>query len=225
MSWGLIALNGTVDSIEKLKVQLTRYMGAEEPSYIVGVDGGCKLLEQLDVAPTIILGDFDSIGNLTRYKAQWPHAEIKTFPPEKDFTDAELAFDEVEGLPLDRVAVIGGFGGRADHMLSILFLIGRQSKCVMIDELNFIERIEAPMAKKLRKEDFHETYLSILPDVDLLEGINLKGFKYPLVNATIRRSQTLGISNEIVEDEAVIEIESGTGFLVFSQDRVIQSKD
>ena len=53
----------------------------------------------------------------------------------------------------------------------------------------------------------------------LLEGINLKGFKYPLVDATIRRSQTLGISNEIVEDEAVIEIESGTGFLVFSQDR------
>jgi len=221
MSWGLIALNGTVDSIEQLKTQLSRYMGSEWPSCVVGVDGGCKLLERLDVVPTIILGDFDSIGDLMRYKTKWPQAEIKTFPPEKDFTDAELAFDEVEGLPLDRIAVIGGFGGRADHMLSILFLIGRHSKCVMIDALNYIEHIEAPMTRKLKKTDFHNTYLSILPDVDLLEGINLKGFKYPLVNATIRRSQTLGISNEIVEEEAVIEIESGSGFLVFSQDRVM----
>lgn len=219
MSWGLIALNGTVDSIEKLKAQLVRYMGAEKPMFVVGVDGGCKLLERLEIEPKIILGDFDSVGDLSRYKELWPSADIKTFPPEKDFTDAELAFEEVEGLPLERIAVIGALGGRADHMLSILFLIGRNSKCVIIDELNYIERIEAPMKKNLKKSDFNETYLSILPDVDLLEGINLTGFKYPLVDATIRRSQTLGISNEVVEEEAIIEIESGTGFLVFSQDR------
>jgi thiamine pyrophosphokinase len=221
MNWGLIALNGTVESTEKLRAQLSRYMGTEKPSFVVGVDAGCKLLEQLDFVPTIILGDFDSVGDLSHYKNQWPNAVIKTFPPEKDFTDAELAFDEVEGLPLERIVVIGGLGGRADHMLSILFLIGRNSKCVIIDELNYIERIEAPLKKSLKKSDFHNTYLSILPDVDLLEGIYLKGFKYPLVDATIRRSQTLGISNEIVEEDAVIEIESGTGFLVFSQDRVI----
>lgn len=221
MNWGLIALNGTVDSTEKLNAQLVRYMGINKPTYVVGVDGGCKLLERLGIVPTIIMGDFDSIGDLSRYKEKWPSADIKTFPPEKDFTDAELAFEEVEGLPLERIAVIGGFGGRADHMLSILFLIGRNAKCVMIDELNFIEHIEAPMKKNLKKSDFNKTYLSILPDVDFLEGINLKGFKYPLVDATIRRSQTLGISNEIVEEEAVIEIESGTGFLVFSQDRTL----
>ena len=174
MNWGLIALNGTVDSTDKLKAQLIRYMGVNKPAHVIGVDGGCKLLERLDVMPTIILGDFDSIGDLTRYKDQWPSAEIKTFPPEKDYTDAELAFEEVEGLPLDRIAVIGGFGGRVDHMLSILFLIGRFSKCVMIDELNYIERIQAPMTKNLKKTDFNKTYLSILPDVDLLEGINLK---------------------------------------------------
>ncbi len=219
MSWGLIALNGTVESSDRLNTQLKRYMSVEKPAYVVGVDGGCKLLEKLGYTPNIILGDFDSIGDLTLYKSKWPSAEIKTFPPEKDFTDAELAFDVVEKVPLERIAVIGGFGGRADHMLSILFLIGRNSKCVMIDELNYIEHIEAPMTRKIRKVDFDKTYLSILPDVDLFEGIKLKGFKYPLVNATILKSQTLGISNEIVEDEAVIEIERGSGFLVFSKDR------
>ncbi len=219
MNWGLIALNGTVDSIDQLNAQIIRYMGNEKASYVVGVDGGCKLLEKIGYAPDIILGDFDSIGDLARYKSKWPRAEIKTFPPEKDFTDAELAFDRVEGLPLERIVVIGALGGRADHMLSILFPIGRHSKCVIIDELNYIERFEAPMIKRFKKADFENTYLSLLPDVDRLEGINLNGFKYPLVDAIIRRSQTLGISNEIIEEEATIKIERGSGFIVFSQDR------
>jgi len=219
MRWGLIALNGTVESTEILKHQVNRYMGAETPEWVIGVDGGCKLLEHLKVTPTVIIGDFDSIGDLKYFKSLWPLAEIKTFPPEKDYTDAELAFEEAAQLNLDRIAVVGGLGGRADHMLSILYLIDRYPNCVIIDEHNFIEHIEAPIAINLKKADFQNTYLSILPDVYQLEGINLRGFKYPLVNATIRRSQTLGISNEIVDEDASIEIEKGTGYLVFSQDR------
>lgn len=219
MKWGLIALNGTISSLEALLEQIHRIKGDVNFDYGIGVDGGCKMLEALDITPDLILGDFDSIDNLEHYKALWPTGLIKTFPTEKDYTDAELAFEEMLKLSMDKVIVIGGLGGRADHMLSIIHLMGRANHFIMVDELNIIENVKAPYLKRLNNELYKSMYVSLVPMQETFVGITLKGFKYPLVEATIAFSQTLGISNEIVDDEATIEIKKGSGYLIIARDR------
>ena len=219
MKWGLIALNGTISSSEALLKQIERINGTDSFDFIIGVDGGCQMLETLAYTPNLILGDFDSIGNLERYKVLWPMSHIKTFPAEKDYTDAELAFEEMLKLPMDKIIVIGGLGGRADHMLSIIQLMGRAEHCIMIDELNIIENIKAPYFKGLNRDLYKSMYISLVPMQETFEGITLKGFKYPLTDATIAFSQTLGISNEIIDEEASIEILNGSGYLIMARDR------
>lgn len=219
MKWGLIALNGTISSSEALLEQIERINGTDRFDFIIGVDGGCQMLETLAYTPNLVLGDFDSIGNLERYKMLWPTSHIKTFPAEKDYTDAELAFEEMLKLPMDKIIVIGGLGGRADHMLSIIHLMGRAEHCIMIDELNIIENIKAPYFKRINRDLYKSMYISLVPMQETFEGITLKGFKYPLREATIAFSQTLGISNEIVDEEASIDILKGSGYLIMARDR------
>ena len=48
--------------------------------------------------------------------------------------------------------------------------------------------------------------------------MNLHGFKYPLNNATLTNNNSLGVSNEITDEVARIEI--GTGIVI-----VIESAD
>jgi len=219
MSWGLIALNGSITSKTQLVEQMLRVTSSQPFDFVIGVDGGCKLLEILGFNPNLILGDFDSIENLERYRTKWPASEIKRFPPEKDFTDAELAFEEISHLAIDKIIVIGGFGGRADHMISIMHLLMKADNCIMVDEQNILEKIQSPFYRKLNQADYEGVYISLVPLLENFENITLKGFKYPLNEATITFSQTIGISNEIVEEVASIEVLKGSGYLVTSRDR------
>lgn len=225
MKWGLVALNGEIASLPALKRQIARYSECADFSKVMGVDGGCELLVALNTPPDIVLGDFDSIHDLSRYKDLWPKASFQTFPAEKDYTDAELAFETMLQFDLDRIMVVGAFGGRADHMLSVISLVGHHSKFVLVDELNYIEKFNGPFEKCLKKNEHNKAYVSLLPVQDRLTGITLTGFKYPLTDATIVKPQTVGISNEIKAEFAVIRVAEGAGFLSISKDRAMLDQD
>ena len=50
-----------------------------------------------------------------------------------------------------------------------------------------------------------------------VEGITLKGFKYPLLKYTMTNDDGIGISNEIQEDTAYVEFESGILLMIMSR--------
>ena len=52
-----------------------------------------------------------------------------------------------------------------------------------------------------------------------IENVTLRGFKYPVENPTFYREKTLGISNEITEEEASVEFSKGIFIVVESQDK------
>lgn len=214
MKWGLVALNGKVSDAQKLNMQITHYTQHSEFEYVIGVDGGCALLQSLEIVPNLILGDFDSIESLATYEALWPSAEVLSFPAQKDYTDSELAIEVILKEKLDRIIIIGALGGRMDHMLGTLFLLDKSDNLVIVDESNCIERIITPFYKKM---DGGTGYVSLVPSREGLHKITLKGFKYPLTQDTIHYTQTRGISNEVIGDGEII-IERGLGYLIQSID-------
>lgn len=214
MKWGLVALNGKVRDANKLSTQIEMYTNRTRFDFVVGVDGGCSLLKRLTVEPDLILGDFDSIDSLASFEALWPDVKVLTFPAHKDYTDSELAIEMILKEDVDRIVIIGALGGRMDHMLGTLFLMDKSDKLMIIDENNIIERIIAPFEKKIKAVS---GYVSLVPSVEGLHNITLKGFKYPLIKATLLYTQTRGISNEVL-DEGEIKIESGAGYLIYASD-------
>jgi thiamine pyrophosphokinase len=61
-------------------------------------------------------------------------------------------------------------------------------------------------------------YCSLLPVSEEVAGVSLTGFRFPLNEATLRRGDTWGISNEWAAETAEIVIRSGVLLVVESND-------
>ncbi|MBF4691678.1 thiamine diphosphokinase [Fusibacter ferrireducens] len=219
----LIVLNGFYNDYDALKIILEEQFKDESPEIVLGVDGGTNHLEALGLEPTHILGDFDSIENIEVHKQRFKEAAWLVYPSEKDYTDSELAFETAKGLGCNEAIVLGAFGGRMDHMLGTVFLLNRFSDIMQIEMLdvhNRIKLIEGPVQYVLEKEKVPYQYVSLIPLSAQATGIDLIGFKYPLNRATINLGETVGISNEIIDDIAMISFVSGKLLMIFSKDSI-----
>lgn len=97
------------------------------PDYIIAADSGLKTFEKfrksfkLKIIPNAILGDMDSIKNKKLIKKYEKKISIEKFDPYKDFSDTELALILAAKIKNKStiVTLVGGSGGRIDHLISI----------------------------------------------------------------------------------------------------------
>lgn len=186
--------------------------------YVICADGGLEKANDLGVVPNIILGDFDSVNSsvLSNYKSL--NIETVAYPSEKDYTDMELAINHAVEKGFKEIVLIGASGTRLDHTVANMLFIERFYKrninIKIIDNNNIIQMVTDNMAIPYREN----YYVSIIPFSDNIEGLTLKGFKYPLNNVKVERGSTLCISNEISENIGVIQLKKGSAFVIISKD-------
>ena len=91
---------------------------------VLAADGGYRALYRLGTTPDLLLGDFDSLGDVP-LPANLP---VLRFPVRKDDTDTGLAlrYGLEQGF-LD-FALYGCAGGRVDHLLANLQSMARVSR-------------------------------------------------------------------------------------------------
>ena len=209
-----IVTGGTL-SAEYLSKVLCRL---ENPLLIV-VDGALEVTHRLGLVPDYIVGDFDTVDQ--RLLAYYEESIIFRHPPEKDQTDTELAIETALGAQCSRLVFLGATGSRLDHSLANIFLLqGLLEQGIEAELWN--ENNKLYLKNKgfvLKRKEACGDYLSLLPLSDTVEGVTLSGFKYPVQNLTFYRERTLGISNEITEEEAVVEFCKGIFIVVESQDK------
>ena len=70
----------------------------------------------------------------------------------------------------------------------------------------------------IRRETAYGNYVSLLPLTDNVTGVTLTGMKYPVDDRIFYRKYTLGVSNEITEEEATVEFSGGIFIVVETQD-------
>ncbi len=106
----------------------------QKPDAVIAADSGLETLRAYkkhfeglyDFAPSLILGDFDSISD-KKILDEYDSAIIERSPSYKDDTDTELALKRARDFLQDQkafITLIGGAGGRPDHFLSIYNLFG-----------------------------------------------------------------------------------------------------
>lgn len=188
-------------------------------SYIIGVDRGLDILRECGITPNLAMGDFDSASEESReFFEDNPSTVI--FKPEKDFTDTHAAVLRALEMKPESVMLLGATGSRVDHMLAN---IGMLKLCVVggvegfiLDDNNRIRMIDKHC--KLEKKSLYGKYISCIPFSDRVTGVSLEGFLYPLTDATIIKEDSIGVSNELREEEGHIYVD--TGYLL-----VMETKD
>lgn len=188
---------------------------------VIAVDGGLAVLRPLHLIPDAVVGDLDTVDpELVREYQKLPQVLFEIHKPEKDETDTELALLTAAKAGCDQVDILGALGGRMDHALGniqLLYQFFRQGMEISIyDAKNRIYLIGG--RKKFYKKNLYGNYLSFLPLTESVEGMTLRGFKYPLNHRTISIGTSLCISNELKKEEGVLELERGVLICIESHD-------
>lgn len=200
---------------------VTKVVGQGKYDRILAADSGMNALYAAAVTPDIIIGDFDSADEkILAFFQQNKAIDFCTLNPEKDDTDTEFAIRESIRRGVDSITIIGGTGTRLDHVLGNISLLGigfeEQISMELLDEHNRIRMIQKPLT--LEKDAQYGKYVSLIPYGGDVQGITLRGFKYPLSDYTMGGFNSLGISNEIVDEKAVIELTRGSLLVIESHD-------
>ena len=138
---GLIFTGGEGPQPQRIKAIMeeacTAVSAAGDKPLAVAADSGLLLAESAGVSVDWIVGDMDSLAELAESSpgkisgpgfidrlAAYPPEKILRHPPDKDFTDTELAFFLLRES-CEKIWIIGGGGGRLDQLLGIRSLFER----------------------------------------------------------------------------------------------------
>lgn len=204
---------GQIADYERVRIH------AEGADLIICADGGLRHALAMGLTPALILGDFDSAGSELIADAVARGIPVQRVPVEKDETDTHLAMEEAVRRGADEILLLGGTGDRLDHTISNLLLlpgIPSRVNVTVADAKNLIRLLRPGGRATLRGEA--GSYLSLLPLSPEAKGVVAEGVKWPLDGATLRWGQSLGVSNQIVDDEAFVAVREG--FLL-----VVQARD
>lgn len=199
-----------------------RVIEKNEPELLIAADSGMDFFYRSGIKPDVIVGDFDSVKpEPLAYFRELPEIEFCELNPMKDDTDTEFAIRLAIKRGAEQITILGGTGSRIDHVLGNIELLGiglqEQVSITILDAHNRIRMVDRGIA--IRKEEQFGDYVSLIPYTSEVAGLTLRGFKYPLLDYCLKGFCSLGISNEIVEEEAVITFDKGILLVIESRDR------
>ena len=201
------------------------------PDVVIVADRGVMAAKELDIIPDYVVGDFDS-GDTTvveYFKSQFEvygKPMVRTFNPEKDETDTELAISLALTLNPKEIVLLGATGTRLDHTMANIELLYRITesgvRARIIDEYNVISIHDKEITLK-RDKAFGE-YFSLIPFTDSVKGLNIRGAKYEVENYILSSGSSLGVSNEFMKNIVKISFDSGILILFQTSDEKLVLK-
>ncbi len=197
MHHALLVLNGEPPS----KALIRRL--AARTDLVVAADGGANSLQRCGVTPDYVVGDLDSI--LPSTKRGIP-ADRFVRVPDPNRTDFEKSLRFLVRKGVTAASVTGMVGGRIDFTLANFAAIW---KYVPKMELGFFgdDWSAFPVKKTLHLSVPVHSTVSLIP-FGRCSGITLKGFRYPLNNATLN-FESKGSSNLTTASAPTIRLKRG----------------
>lgn len=187
-----------------------------EHDLAVAADSGVHEALARGVDVTVVVGDLDSVAPEALDEARRRGAIVEQHPPDKDATDLELALDAARARDARRIVVLGGGGGRLDHLLGNLLLLGSSRYA----DLDIGAHLDGARLWVVRGGSTATLcgrpgqLVSLLPLGGAAEGIRTSGLRFPLDDESLEPGTTRGISNELAAPEASVSLGAGTLLVV-----------
>ena len=200
-----IIANGNVND-KKFHLSLLK-----EVDKIICADGGADNAFKLGITPDLIIGDFDSVKSIAKFKGKCEIIEDK----DQDKTDTFLAIEEALKLNPDEIIFLGVIGTRFDHTLTnILELVKLKEniKARIIDEHNEIELVTDSIKISGKKGNI----VSVIPLTDVT-GLTYSGLHWEVTDKEVSLGWS-GSSNVMSENNATISLKTGKILVIKARD-------
>ena len=192
------------------------FNGLSEPiaadDYIIAADGGLVHTEGLGIAPSLILGDFDSLG--------YTPVGSTVFPVEKDDTDAMLAVRQGLKLGFDTFYIYGGMeGDRVDHTVAnlqtLFYLTAHGASGYLVGKKQIATVLQNSTLCLPARDSGTVSVFALGGDA---RGVTIKGLHYEAENITLSPAFPLGVSNHLAGKNAKITVENGTLLVIYDKE-------
>ncbi len=185
--------------------------------HLICADGGARTALALGLKPEVVVGDLDSLDEKLQAQLQSLGCRLVVYPPEKDWTDLELALKLAAAEGATQVVVMGALGGRLDQELAnvLLLLLPELADIptLIVDERQelFVTRREATVVGQ------PGDVVSLIPLGGAAQGIVTEGLSYPLRHETLVSGPARGISNVMTSTLARVTLREGALLVVHSR--------
>lgn len=204
---GIVVIGGNCPSKEKLQKII------QADNLLEAADSGLIPLEDAGFVPDFIIGDMDSLDDVKRLE-KYPREIVVQYPHDKDYTDTELALEHLWGKGCDEVWIVGGGGGRIDHLFALYTLFEREKA----PDSWFIPGYELRLIKTGTNPHLRNgCQISFFPLGTGPWKIKSKGLKWPLDDLPWKRG-FCSVSNVVIDDIQELNPIQGRFLLVIPDD-------
>jgi thiamine pyrophosphokinase len=183
-------------------------------AFVVAADSGLAEANRLGVRVDLLVGDMDSVAPADLEAYEGAGGEVQRHAEDKDATDLDLALTAAVVAGAAHLTVVGGDGGRFDHLLgNALLLAAPRYAAVEIDGVFGGTRIHVVRRRRDLTGSPGEL-VSLFALGGPARGVATAGLRWPLEHATLEPGSTLGISNRFLADRAVVTLADGVVLVV-----------
>ena len=187
----------------------------KEGDLCIAVDGGYLYCKMQGIVPDMIVGDFDSVDDIT-----WESIlDVREVSPEKVVV-LNTKKDDTDTLAALRIAmekgyrcfrIYGAMGGRLEHTIAniqcLTYLKNNGAKGYIMNANVMMTVIKE---ETLVFNPDMEGYMSLFSLNEKSEGVSISGMKYPLDKVTLTNDYPIGVSNEFIGEKGCVTVEKGT---------------
>ncbi len=177
---------------------------------VIAADSGLQWATIVGLQPDLVVGDMDSVDSAALARAEQAGTAVYRHPAAKNQTDMELALRAAIQRGAEHITVVGGGGGRLDHLLGNLALLAHLD-FGSVDVVAHLPPALVTVVRSRRVELQGQVgdYVSLFAMGAPAMGICTSGLRYELSNGELAPGSTLGVSNELTTTHAGIEVASG----------------
>ena len=176
---------------------------------VIAADAGVHEAERIGLHVDLLVGDLDSADPAAVARVEATGGRVERHPADKDASDLELALVAAAAADARRVLVLGGDGGRLDHLLGNAFLLAS----TRFAELRIDAVLGAARIHVIRDERTMEgvagELVSLFAAGGPALGVSTEGLRWRLDGDDLLPGSTRGLSNEFVEETAIVHVGDG----------------
>ena len=176
---------------------------------VVAADSGLAQAAALGLDVDLVVGDMDSVDTDLLAEVEAAGAAVERHSPDKNATDLELALGAAQRDGARRVIVIGGAGGRLDHLLANALVLTNRAFAGLQVEWWVGPARAVVVRDSLELAGAPGDLVTLLALGGRAAGVETSGLRWPLADAELASGSTRGVSNELTAPTARISVEDG----------------
>lgn len=175
---------------------------------VIAADSGLDHAAALGLEPSHVVGDMDSVsaGGLA---ALGDDVRVEVHPVDKDASDLELAVRAALQLAPDEIVVVGGHGGRLDHLLTNVALLASDDLAGVAVRWLAGNDLVIPVRDEVTVEARARALVSLIPIGGPARGVSTSGLRWELEDEDLDPTSSRTVSNQFLGNRATVAVRDG----------------